>query len=152
MTEVERIVDQITRGFHKDAWHGLSVSETLEGVTAEQAAKRPIAAAHTIWELVHHVTAWNNIVNRRLHGDASTPTDEDDWPPVKDTSAAAWDADLRALKAAHDDLTKVVKAMTDAQLTPPLPGRDTSAYFQLMGVLQHDAYHTGQIVMLKKMM
>jgi len=74
MNETERIADQLKRAFHGEAWSGPSVREVLQGVTADIAAKRPIADAHSIWELVHHITAWVDIVRRRVAGEAVTVT------------------------------------------------------------------------------
>lgn len=44
MTEVERIMDQLKRAFEGPSWHGDSVWEILQGVTAQQAAAHPIPA------------------------------------------------------------------------------------------------------------
>src|SRR5437879_1774677 len=60
MTEVERILDQLKRAYEGNAWHGPSVREALEGITAEQATKRPLANAHSIWELAHHIAVWES--------------------------------------------------------------------------------------------
>jgi len=57
-SEAARIADQLRRAFDGDAWHGDSLFEILEGVTAAQTAARPITRAHTIWELVLHIAAW----------------------------------------------------------------------------------------------
>ncbi len=54
-TERDRIVDQLKRAFEGNAWHGPSVEEVLEGVTAARAAAKPIAGVHTIWEIILHV-------------------------------------------------------------------------------------------------
>ena len=62
MAEAKRIAEQHRRAYHGEAWHGPSVFETLRGVTAATAAKRPISGAHTIWELVLHLTSWERIV------------------------------------------------------------------------------------------
>ena len=52
MTEIERILDQLKRAYEGDAWHGPSVREALAGVNAKQAHARPLANAHSIWELI----------------------------------------------------------------------------------------------------
>ncbi len=70
MSEASRIADQLRRAFDGDAWHGDSVLEILNGVTAAQAAARPITHAHSIWELVLHIAAWDGVVLRRLGGAA----------------------------------------------------------------------------------
>jgi len=69
MTEIERISDQFRRAFDGNAWHGPSVMALLEGVTAAQAAARPIPSAHSIWQLVSHIAAWERACLRRLNGD-----------------------------------------------------------------------------------
>src|SRR5713101_5726556 len=58
MTEIERILDQLKRAYEGNAWYGPSLREVLAGITAEQARARPLHNAHSIWELVHHVAAW----------------------------------------------------------------------------------------------
>src|SRR5580700_4091961 len=90
MSEAHRIADQLRRAFDGDAWHGDSVFEILNGVTATRAAARPIAGAHSIWELVLHIAAWDGAVLRRLGGTAIELRDEQNFPPVKDTNEAAW--------------------------------------------------------------
>ena len=68
MSEATRIADQLSRAFAGEAWHGDSLFEILEGVTAAQASARPIKNAHTIWELVLHIAAWDDAVLRRFGG------------------------------------------------------------------------------------
>ncbi len=71
MSETARLADQIRRAFAGDAWHGDSVLELLKGVDAETAASHPIKGAHSIWELVLHIAAWDDAVrlaNRRQTG------------------------------------------------------------------------------------
>ena len=151
MTEIQRLVDQLNRAYYREAWHGPTVTEVLEGITSAQAAAHPIGQAHSIWEIVLHITAWKLAVRRRLLGEIVELSAEQDWPPVTITSASAWTAALENLKKAHDELVSTVQSLTESQLLEIPAGRKTNKYFQLTGVLQHDAYHAGQIVMLKKM-
>lgn len=151
MTEVERIEDQMKRAFEGNAWHGPAVLEVLEGVGAEQAARRPIAAAHSIWELVLHMNTWKDVAERRLGGDpVQEVPPELDFPPVQRTDAAAWRAAQDGLAATHQRLTQALRRLRDAQLDEPSPGYGLSRYVLLHGVIQHDLYHAGQIAILKK--
>jgi hypothetical protein len=54
-TELARLEEQLQRSFEGEAWHGPSLRETLDGVTAEEASRHPIPGAHSIWELVLHL-------------------------------------------------------------------------------------------------
>jgi len=150
MTEIQRIADQLRRAYEGEAWHGPSLRELLSSVTAEQAARRPLPQAHTIWELVLHIAAWESIVRRRLGGEAVEATPEQDWPPVRDTSDAAWKKTLEELARSHLALRESVAALSDDQLRQKVAGQNYSIYGMLHGLIQHDLYHAGQIALLKK--
>ena len=151
MTETHRINSQLKRAQEGPAWHGPSLRELLAGVTAEQAAARPIQNTHSIWELVNHIIAWEQIARRRLEGEGEAPIpDEINFPPVTDASEAAWQATLQSLEASHRSLRDGIKKIDDAKLEETLPGTRYSNYILLHGVIQHDLYHAGQIALLKK--
>jgi len=154
MTEIERISDQFRRAFDGNAWHGPSVMALLEGVTAAQAAARPIPSAHSIWQLVSHIAAWERACLRRLNGDPAQLTDEEDWPAVSDTSEVAWQKTKDELVATHQQLLDKIGGLDDARLNQPIINDPSttysSVYVTLHGGVQHDLYHAGQIAILKK--
>jgi len=151
MTEVESIADLLERGFRGGAWHGQAVAEALDGLDAATAAARPLAGAHSIWEIVHHLAVWNEVPRRRLDGERLQHLPpERDWPPVTDSSVSAWQAALAALQDAHTALHARVLELADGQLDDPVVGSDPTVRGMLFGVLEHDAYHAGQIVLLRK--
>ena len=77
MNEIGRIVEQLKQVHEGEAWHGPSVVEALDGVSASGASRRPIGAAHSIWEIVHHVRVIDEAVRTQLTGE--TRVDEADW-------------------------------------------------------------------------
>jgi len=154
MSEAARIADQLRRAFGGEAWHGDSLFEILKGVTAAQAAARPIARAHTIWELVLHIAAWDGAVRRRLGGVAVALSARKNFPTVTDTSDAAWRAVLAEVRRVHEELIAAVAAFPDSRLYDIVPGKKGAHYtfyYMLHGVVQHELYHAGQIALLKKM-
>src|SRR5215467_12866002 len=116
MKEIERIADQLHRAYTGDAWHGPSVLEALQGVTPEIAARRPIAGAHNIWELTHHIGAWADIPRRRLAGEVFEVTPEINFPPVPQASEAAWRDSLNRLAESQKRLMDVVLALDENRL------------------------------------
>jgi uncharacterized damage-inducible protein DinB len=150
MAERDRIVDQMKRSREGDAWHGPAVREVLEGITWEKAVAKPIPAAHSIFEIVLHMTAWEDIVRRRLLGESVSPTPNEDWPPVTDPGKAAWDRALKALEAGNMRLRKTAAGIDDALLDSPPVAKASSRYILLHGIIQHSLYHAGQIAVLKK--
>ena len=153
MSQSARLADQIRRAFEGDAWHGDSIKQLLAGVTAATAADRPIKNAHTIWELVLHIAAWDDAVSRRIGGAAVQLTDEQNFPPVKDTSPAAWRRTVSHLEQTHHQLIKAVAAFPDSRLQDQVPGKTEDYYdfyYMFSGIVQHELYHAGQIALLKK--
>ena len=152
MTETHRLNRQLKLAQQGGAWHGPSLLELLDGVTAEQAAARPISDAHSIWELVNHIVAWERIATRRLQGEVIDEVAEEvNFPPVTDTSEAAWQAALAQLAETNRLLREAIKQIDDAKLQDATPGKQHPLYLELYGVLQHDVYHAGQLAFLKKL-
>ena len=152
MTEIERILDQLKRAFEGNAWHGPSVREVLAGIMAAQAHARPLANAHSIWELVRHIAVWEDVGRRRLTGDRAQIeiSSPEDWPPPEDTSEAAWEQAKDALNRGHQALVEAIAATPESRLDDPIFEGMSTVYVTLHGVIQHDLYHAGQIAMLKK--
>ena len=152
MTEIDRILDQLKRSYHGEAWHGPALREILLDVTAAQAAARPLPEAHTIWELVLHITTWEDATRKALEGIPINVSEEENFPAIPDTSDAAWHDALTTLEATHYALRDATARLTDADLDNTAPGRPYSFYFLLHGIIQHNLYHAGQIVLLKKVL
>jgi len=150
MSEIEHILDELQRIHEGDAWHGPALSEVLADVSAEQAAAHPFDSAHSIWEIVRHITAWENVVRRRLEGEPINEPEAGDFPSTDDTSEAAWTQALAELNGEHAQLLKTVSGLRDTALQAPVPGRDYTVRFQLASAVRHYVYHTGQIALLKK--
>ena len=149
--EVDRLVDQLRRALEGEAWHGPSVLESLAGVTAEQAASHPIAGAHSIWELVLHLSSDYDLVLRRLAGDGHPLTAAEDWPACPAPSEESWQRTVRELEARNETLRQAVRDFPADRLDDPLvPGVPYTAYTQFIGVTQHNLYHAGQISLLKR--
>lgn len=150
-TELERIEEQLRRSFEGEAWHGPSVLEALDGVTAGRAEQHPIAGGHSIWELVLHLAGTYRLVLRRLAGDTTPLSADEDWPVVPAPTDADWTAAIRTLRELNQQLRRDVAAFDPERLDKPLVSQPSySAYTQFIGVTQHDLYHAGQIVLLKR--
>ncbi len=151
--EIDRLEEQLRRAFEGDAWHGPSVLESLAGVSAAQAASRPIAGAHSIWELALHIGTDYELVLRRLAGDGRRLAAAEDWPACPPPTEENWRRAVQELKLLNAKLRQAVREFPDERLDEPLvPGVPYSAYAQFIGVTQHNLYHAGQIALLKSAM
>jgi uncharacterized damage-inducible protein DinB len=150
MTEAKRIQEQLERAFTGPAWHGPALLELLAEVNAGQAAERPIAGRHSIWELVLHIAAWDKAVASSLAGERASLSDAENFPAVTDTGDNAWLRALEILKDSHGKLHDAIGRVEDARLDEPILEGMPSIYSTLHGVIQHDLYHAGQITILKR--
>ena len=150
-TTIERLVDQLRRSAEGDAWHGPSVREVLDGVTVEDASAHPIAGAHSIRELVLHMAAGIQLVLRRIGGDGRQLSPEEDWPTPSEPTEDAWQRDVESLFALNQRLREAVATFPATHLDDPLvPDPPYSAFTQFIGLTQHDLYHAGQIMLLRR--
>jgi len=149
MSKIARIINELTRALEHDPWHGPSIHDVVGDLSAAEAAAHPVSGAHSVWELVHHVTAWVRAVHTRVKGSACELEGEADWPPVRDASENAWTAARSDLDRAQSELTATLRALRDSNLTAVAPNREYDLEHLLNGLVQHHAYHTGQMALLK---
>ena len=151
MTRAQWLAKHVDRTVRGPMWHGSALGEVLEGVTHEQAAARPIAGAHSIWEIALHAAAWAEIARARLKGERTgDATTEEDWPPVMSTGADDWRRVVERIGGSHRELAAAVRGMTDDALEEKVPGLDYSIAVLVHGVIEHSTYHGGQIALLRK--
>ncbi len=147
-TETERIADQLQRMYEGPAWHGPALKPLLEDVAEDQAAARRIPKTHSICELVLHMTAWLRIARERLSAtETRDHTADEDWP----MPSVSWTDTLAALDHEYRTLTTAIRAFPEDRLNDPAPATEPQTFYVLLhGVIQHIAYHAGQIAILKK--
>jgi uncharacterized damage-inducible protein DinB len=157
MGESDRIAEELRRAYDGDAWHGPSVREALAGVDARMAAVRPAVGSHTIQEILLHMTSWTREVARRLRTGLAQEPEDGDWPPPAPLDETSWAAIQAALEVAQAELVAGVSVLDDEALERTIgdvrdraTGSGVSRRVTLYGLLQHHAYHAGQIALLKK--
>ena len=150
MDELRAISAQMRQAVEGDAWHGAALLEILADVHVATAMARPIRSAHTIWEIVLHLAGTQDLMLRRLRGDATPLTDEEDWAPIIKASEDAWLATLDAFFTGEKHLREAIEAFAAKKLSEPMIAGGSSAYNNFHGYVQHILYHAGQIAVLKR--
>jgi len=146
-----RAAERLRAMYQGPAWHGPALQEVLDGVDAA-AAQRRVGAAHTIWELVGHVTVWNEIIRRRLSGETvDSLTDAENFPAVPTAATeAAWQALLSRLQRSVDELISAILAYPDDRLRVTVGAREYDAGYMIESAPDHIVYHAGQIGVLRR--
>jgi uncharacterized damage-inducible protein DinB len=151
------LAEQVLAAYRGPAWHGSALAENLDGLTAAEAAAHPVAGAHSIWELVLHLTGWTGEVRRRLAGAPPGMPAEGDWPDVGQSSERAWALAVDRLGEEHDALAAEIRRVPVSRWSElvgethdaPL-GTGVTYAAMISGLVQHDGYHGGQIGLLRK--
>lgn len=156
-SDLDALRSDLREVYAGDPWHGPSITKVLDGINADVASKRSIPGAHTIWELVLHMTAWTREVASRARGaDAKAPPE--DWPaPRFGGGEPAWQSAKDDLAAAQKELEDAVDALAPEDLLrwsgyerDPALGTGWPLGTVIRGILQHHTYHAGQIALLKR--
>ena len=144
----------------RQGWHGGPTSSgALRGVDEVQARWRPGANRRSIWELTLHIAYWTYAVRRRLLAgrDRSAPSrfgrSPANWPRLPEPAdAAAWAADVALLRLERERLVEACASVPVSALDDRPPGSRRWTYGELIvGIAQHDAYHTGQLQLVKRL-
>lgn len=153
--ELIRIIDLLNTTYEsEEAWHGPSVVEALRAVTPDMAGRRITPNTHSIAELVFHMTSWRIFCVKKMQGDATfdilTPDKNFGALPDK-IDDFEWEALEMELSLSQEELiNELDKRDDDEFLEDVVPGRDYTYYDLLHGIINHDTYHSGQIMILRK--
>ena len=148
------LLSVIDQAYGARGWQGTTLRGSLRGVTPTLALWRPMPKRHNIWELTLHTAYWKYIVRRRLTGDHDQhfPRQGSNWfPTVGPPALAQWNRDVALLRHEHELLRKVVAAFSTNRLHRRAPESKWTYGEHIWGIAAHDAYHTGQIQLLKKL-
>jgi uncharacterized damage-inducible protein DinB len=149
MGENKRLRKLLEDHFDGSPWIEVVILHSLEGLEPRDAAKN-IAGLNSIWQIVHHMTCWRQTLLERLQGEKVPSPPDNYFITITDVSSQAWEQLLEALKASQKALLAYLSEDIDMD-EKPAPSTYTR-YELLQGVLQHDAYHLGQIILIKKML
>ena len=154
MNQIQQIALLNQRSFSGPAWHGLSVEEIVDGISAEQAAAQPALGKFSIWQHLLHMIFWKDKLTDAMRGEpmprSSQIQPEDNWPTIADTGEAAWQQTLFELRAGQQRFQDALADFSDSRLSDNVEGRDYDFAFAMHSLPCHDTYHAAQIVLLKK--
>ena len=158
MTRTSLLIDQLHRAFDGDPWHGPSVVHLIRDITFAQAMATPPGGVHSIAAIVAHMTSWVAEVTRRVSGHPAADPIEGDWPIPRATDQAGWLVMHLELAEAMARLTETVAGFPDARWNDKVGDTRDAAlgtgltYEQtILGLVQHLAYHGGQVAILRRL-
>ena len=152
MSETQRILNQYDIVMHGAAWHGDPIWQILDGISAERAALRPIANAHSIWEIVGHMAFWEGVAAKRLAGLRAGLEEEGNFPATPEATEANWQKTLEQFRASNQAFREALQKLSPDRLDELSAAGKRSFYAEAHGLIEHHVYHAGQIALLAKAM
>lgn len=140
------------------AWHGPALRSVLRGVDHEEARLRAGPGRNSIWELVLHLACTRQRMLGRLAGVAGGESPgrfprrlrKAWWPETPDEATEeTWRADLTLLDDYQERLVRAVEEAPEEVLARHRPGKPWPIGGELLRMAPHDAYHTGQIRLIR---
>jgi uncharacterized damage-inducible protein DinB len=150
MKEKLRIKKLFEDLFDGDPWLDVTLMGTLGSIGAEQAAKKQANLPNSIWEIVHHVIHWRQNVLQRVQGQVIETPPDNYFRPIADPSLANWQHCIAELGRSQEHWLQFLEEMDEAQFDTPYAANNKTNYEHIHGIIQHDAYHLGQIVLMAK--
>ena len=146
------LVGQLTACYDKNAWF-VALKNTLEGVTAEQAAWKPTGVDNSIWEIVSHLNFYNYAYVERFKGlPYEYPVDDNDATFTADVTDGAWMAEVQRLDAILTEFRDLIAAADESKFDEPVSTENPYKWKALISNINaHNAYHSGQIMLLRKL-
>lgn len=150
MDKKERIISLFEKLYYGESWIDVPIRGTLFQISAAQANNRPFPNCNTIWEIVNHLIEWKINVQQRLDGKILQTPDNNYITKVTDTSEEAWQETLRRFEHVQTKWIAFLHDLDTAKYESIYPPNGLTYYEHIHGILQHDAYHLGQVVILAK--
>lgn len=140
----------------KGLWFGGPTAVgSLKGVNSKQALWKPAKNRHSIWELALHIAYWNYAIRMKLiDGQAgSFPRSPSNWPKVENSAGEKqWNEDKKLVADEHTLLVEAIRKFDEKKLDERVPKSSKWTFADLlMGAVTHNVYHTGQIILMKRL-
>lgn len=151
MTQLQRLQKLFEDHYNGNPWLDVSILDTLHDITAKEAATS-IKGLNSIWQILKHMMEWRKTNMKRVNGKIVTAPSDNYINEIIDQSERAWNALQSDFNAVHIEWLSFIKGL-DVKIFDAVYKANQHTYYEhIQGILQHDAYHLGQIVLIKKLL
>jgi uncharacterized damage-inducible protein DinB len=139
------------------AWEDAHVSfdKAVDGIPPDLRGKQPSGAPYSPWQLLEHVRiTQHDVLDFCVNaGYQEVKWPDAYWPPAAaPPSAAAWDDSVSRVREDRKAL-EALAANSDIDLSARIPHGSGQTYMrELVLVIDHSAYHVGQLVLVRRLL
>ena len=153
MTTIELLIEQARATSDQNAWF-VTVSNSLRGLPATQAAWRAPGLDHSICETLAHLNYYNERHLRRLRGlppAAAAAENIDTFRCASNLSEEAWQAEAHRFADIMSEWCRYLEQVSVEQSADTSEGEAQPWASVLAHINLHNAYHCGQMVLIRKL-
>ncbi|MEQ9305541.1 MAG: DinB family protein [Marinoscillum sp.] len=146
---LREIIEQFNEVYEGEPWFGNSISTYLQEISPEMVSTR-MNSGHSIGQIIAHMIVWRNYTIEKLKGEdlkIKLGSDED-WANQEFNAENKTEL-YSQFKSTQKTLNQLLNAQNDSLLNEQVPGEKFNFHTLLVGLVQHDIYHLGQIYLLK---
>lgn len=151
MTEQELLAKLYSDLFNGSPWIDVNIMSTLEEITAKEAATKVFPNFNSIWEIVNHQIRWRDTVMKRMNGEEVESPEDNYFSYIRDRSENAWQQAREQFRQSQEQWLQQLGKWKKKELEEQYATSPFTKHELVYGILQHDAYHLGQIRLLLKM-
>ena len=150
MKETTRISKLFIDLYNGSPWLDVNIVTSLGKITSKQAAHKIAPNVNSIWEILNHIIGWRNEVLKRVQSINTIAPKNNFFEPVVIITEEAWIETLMQLSKSQALWIDFLHELKVKDLNLHFERNSFTYYEHIHGILQHDAYHLGQIVLLTK--
>lgn len=153
-TPIQGIVKELIALFKKGNAH-VSFNEAIENIPFEYLGKKPNNLPYSIWQLTEHIRITQNDILEfsinKNYQPLNWPTDY--WPKENaPDNEAAWKQCVDTIKDNLKSFIELLKAENADLFTPFAHGLGQNLLREAMLIADHTSYHTGEIVIIRRLL
>ena len=132
-----------------------NMEKALRELPFELLGKKPDGFPYSIWQLVVHIhiTQWDIIEFSKSENHKSPKWPEEYWKPeTGPQDEKEWNLMLDKIEHYQQELKEMVLNEANDLLEPFSWGDGQNLFREVLVLAEHNAYHTGQIFLIKKLL
>ena len=146
-TLINDYIQQLQDVLNEQIWLDENFDKKLSQVTEEEIFVRPIPEIHSVAELISHLHEWRLETLSRLKGNKQGFVEDDprNWRTNDELKPVGWAVLKQKFYDSQQELIDFLKTKDDTYLEQKYPHYDYTNKYLVQGMVQHDAYHLGQL-------
>jgi hypothetical protein len=136
------LLEQLQTSHDQQDWF-VPVIKAIDGLKIKQVMWKPCDSCHSIGQLTYHLLFWNKQSLDKFNGKTPAPYSGNNDETFTAFNEQSWKATVQELNQVMKDWETVIKQADEIKLQ--------LWYSTIAHICSHNAYHTGQILYIRKL-